>query len=430
MPRTKKRKQGLVAKLNSKSFAAQKDAAVVLRMRAQLPKDPNAQIIAGTIPDYLLRNLTADSFVGIPSAGEDVRVNNWASDPATSVDVERVATERTIPLGVINLGSVADSRWLLRRLLSALHLDHLKLEKQVYDRMYLLVQSHIANGPIEYGIRTSFDSKVCRVWDFLGGMGKIVDGERKPLTAILRDSLINNEGSRAAREMWALLLLAMTPLSGCTVTGTVQIFRSRPIKVRSVKSSIESATAQLAAIRVAKINTLHTEEDQYAKLSVAPMELLAESAVQASARMWQFSPTACTSVSATKAALTRMNKADPRRTRQGIVFYSVAEAANSSSDTYAEVLVSPHKALIRFASMLYEVSTPYRMFGCADPKEVLTPLLKRDPKSLGMNEVIRAVDRIWPNRCTMPSNQHGNYSLRDASFRWHVIPIQHARHTA
>ena len=429
MPRTKKRKQGLVAKLNSKSFTAQKDAAVVLSLRAQLPKDPDAENMAGTIPDYILRNLTADSFAGIPSEGEDVRIHNWVSDPATAVDVERVAIERVTPLGVINLGNVADSRWVLRRFLSALHLDHLKLEKQMYDRMYLLVQSHVANGPVEYASRTSFDSKVCRVWDFLGGMAKIVDGVRKPLTAILRDSLINNEGSRAAREMWALLLVAMTPLRGCTVTGMVKVFRSRPIKVRSVKSSIESAAAQLASIRVMKIDTLHTQDDQYAKLSVAPMELLAESAVQRSARMWEFSPTPCTTASATKAALTRMNKADPRRTRQGIVFYPVSNSLPVSDDSYAEVLVSPHKALIRFASMLYDVASPYRNFSCADPKELLIPLLEKDPKSLGMDEVIRAVDRIWPNRCTMLSNQHGNYSLRDACFRWHVIPIQHARHT-
>jgi hypothetical protein len=426
MPRTKKRKQGLVAKLNSKSFSSQKDAAVVLSLRAQLPKDPSAENMAGTIPDYILQNLTADSFAGIPSAGEDVRLS--VGDTA---DVERMAIERTVPLGVINLGNVADSRWILRRFLSALHLDHLKLEKQLYDRMYLLVQSHVANGPIEYASRTAFDSKVCRVWDFLGGMTKIVDGVRKPLTAILRDSLINNEGSRAAREMWALLLVAITPLRGCTAMGTVKIFRSRPIKVRSVKSSIESAAAQLASIRVAKIDTLHTEDDQYAKLSVAPMELLAESVVQASARAWLYQPTPCTTISATKAALTRMNKADPRRTRQGIVFYAATSGPHGSpsSDDYAEVLVSPHKALIRFASMLYESATPYRAFGCADPKALLIPLLEKDPKSLGMDEVIRAVDRIWPNRGTMLSNQHGNYSLRDGCFRWHVIPIQHARHT-
>lgn len=424
MPRTKKRKQGLVAKLNSKSFSSQKDAAVVLSLRAQLPKDPSAENMAGTIPDYILRNLTADSFVGIPSVGEDVRPSVGDTD-----DVERMAIERTVPLGVINLGNVADNRWILRRLLSALHLDHLKLEKQLYDRMYLLVQSHVATGPIEYESRTSFGSKVCRVWDFLGGMTKLVDGVRKPLTAILRDSLINNEGSQAAREMWAMLLAAMTPLRGCTVMNTVKIFRSRPIKVRSVKSSIESAAAQLASIRVAKIDTLHTEDDQYAKLSVAPMELLAESVVQPSARAWLYQPTSCTTISATKAALTRMNKADPRRTRQGIVFYATTSSNPTDSDSYAEVLVSPHKALIRFASMLYEVSTPYRAFGCADPKALLIPLLEKDPKSLGMDEVIRAVDRIWPNRCTMLSNQHGNYSLRDGCFRWHVIPIQHARHT-
>jgi hypothetical protein len=425
MPRIKKRKQGLVAKLNSKSFKAQKDAAVVFTIKAQWPKDPASAEATGLVPDYLHQNLTPDLFMGKAVRGEE-----YGGEAPPETTIERSSAERITPLGVIDLGSIADRRWVLRRFLSALHLDHLKLEKQMYERMYLL--SSVGPWDEDFVLEqvTAFGSKNLRMWDLLAGVHKIVDGERKPLTAILRDSLVNNEGSRADREMWAMILMAMTPSRVCQVVAMVKVFRCPAIKVRSTRNTIERYKDRLSNIRTQAISVLETEEDRYAKLSIAPMELLAESVRMDNSRARLYGTTACTTVRATKTELTRMNKIDPRRTRLALALYPTARAMPSYDDSEVKVMVSPHKALIEFVNMLDCCSAPYRSFGCADPKALLTPLLEKDPKELGMGEVIRALDQIWPARCTMLSNQHGNYSLRDSCFQWQVIPFQHAKHTA
>jgi hypothetical protein len=432
MPRIKKRKQGLVAKLNSKSFVAVKDAAVVISLRAQLPEPFGDPESGSVIPEYIRRNLVPDRFVGRISVAESISVVT-ENGPAESVTVDRSSIQRSIPLGIINLGSVADSRWILRRLLSALRLNHLGLENQMYERMYLLTratsQQCVHGQPRDLERQTAFSSRTARLWNFLAGLNKIVDGERKPLTAILRDSLVANEGTQADREIWALLLAGLTPMRGCSVEGSVKVFLGKGIRVRTVRTHIERAITRLSNVRtgIAAEREGHSEPN---KLLVGPLTAYAHDLQQGgSRRAWSYEPTACTAIKATKSAVARINQIDSRRTRLGLLIYPVSQSMPTGDSAHIELLVSPHKALIEIVDILHNASVPYYMYACADPKELLQPLLSKDPKDLSMGEVIRALDRIWPNRGTMISNQHGMYTLRESCWRWDPVPIQHAKHT-
>jgi len=366
MPRTKKRKQGLVAKLESKSFFKNDTAVVSIRLQYH-------NFTGAAIPDYI-----SQAVVPVPEC-----------DPGGRCI-------REIPVGMIRPSNWKDRRWVIRRILAGLYLDHLGLEKQLYRRSGILVFT---------------SSKAFRIWDLLVGVHKVVDGERKPLTALLREALINNEGSYLARTTWAMLLLAIGQESR-SVVATVRVQRTRAVAVRTTKPTIETARRKLATLQlhhqpvnsgwvVGDINVLSSRFDPRRSSWVQGTE----------------------HVSATRCMATdmqHMNQADGRRTRLGIWFYQEMEFMN-----YFEV--SPHKAVVTMVSLMSSMLSSLPSWVATDPRPILNGLLDKHPKDLTMAEVIRAFRRIWPFDSTMPDKDQrsswGNF------VQWYPMPFQHAEHT-
>jgi len=416
MPRTKKRKQGLVAKLDSKSFGHM--SAIILHLAVHLPEDPQTP---DGLPDYIKRNLKRGTF-----NGEVLKCSQDRRGSSTSY------ADIRIPLGIVDLRSVEDSRWALRRLLAALHLEHLGLEKQLYRRTYLLSQRN-AELSDENGVPRNIKhddphSHSAPVLSFLTGLHKIVDGVRKPVSAFLREALIANEGTALARQVWATLLAGLVPSSVCVCTNEVDFYRLYRPKTRSTAPKIEAALESLNRTRdrmpiITGVEPTSTEFNLTAGWYLVPKSAV----ICVPAEGTRISnPRSDESIIAGRQAAAHIKRVDPRRTRLGFMLLPANAGSPSRYDDLRGAEVSPHKALLAVVDMMAASHCLYPNYVCADPYKIIGDLLKLDPKTLSMGMVQRALYRIWPNGCTMPhpANRYGSYRQS-----FHFLAVQHAKHT-
>lgn len=404
MPRIKKRKQGLVAKLNSKSFVYNKVVAIVVLLRLNLSHGSDEP----DLPDYVKDNLRPSTVNGIEMLQH--HRNAWSNaEGGARVDMN-------IPLGLADLSKVSDSKWIIRRLLIALHLDHLGLEKQMYDRLFLLTQNkNFSSSASMVTSLAGFEQECGRsipLATMLGGTHKIVGGVRKPLPAYLREALQANEGSAAARQIWALLLINMMPSLYPKTAHRVVVHRVRRIKIRTTANKI--ADSERILERLANRNVSDWQQ-------IAKKDIVLSSPAEASLTI----PVCDDTAADMRRSQARLTEVDPRRTRLAYLRVdTVALDAWSNSDTQVAE-ICPHKAVIDLVEVLK--SREYRQsYFCADAVKLLRNLLKISPKELTMGMVQRATKNIWPNLCTMGVRSRSWDSPHQL---WFFVAVQHAAHT-
>ena len=419
MPRVKKRKQGLVAKLDSKSFSHM--SGIILYLSVRMPEDPQ---VADGLPDYIKRNLKRGTFNGTGlTCHQESRQRSFASAYA----------DMQIPLGIADLRSLEDSRWVLRRLLAALHLEDMGLEKQMYQRMYLLSQlddAHCTNGVPRNLKHNDPVSRTVHLLSFLAGVHKIVDGERKPVSAFLREALIADEGTPIAREVWAMLLTGLVPTSQVQCNNKLSVYRLRRPKTRTTAPRIANALTRLDrhVDYMPVINTpgLDTEAGAPAGWYVVPKA--AALCLQSDGRGRQTAhPRSDEAVSSSRKVSAHVKDVDPRRTRLALMILPMGEESPTRYDDLREAAISPHKALLEVVNMLCETRMSTPSYVCADPYKMVRDLLALDAKELSMGMVQRGLNRVWPNGCLM-HHQDNRYG----SFRrfWYFFDVQHAKHTS
>lgn len=418
MPRTKKRKQGHVAKLESKSFPKSQTAAVSISLQYRIR-------LNAVMPDYISRNIHPDC-----------QVNSMA-EVLGRPELEGICSRET-PVGMIRPNNRKDRRWAIRRILAGLYLDHLGLEKQLYRRSGILLSEFCARQDDDYNDSCSeIDSTCFRVWDLLRGAYKIVDGEHKPLTAFLREALINNEGSPRARTTWAMLLVAISE-RGPDVSAKIRVQHTYSVTMRTTRPKIEVAQRQLNTLRF-DMEPIKTERDMEALINLGVNNLprgwgigdinALESRLVSRVSQWVKGAGHASATRYMAADMRHIDQVDGRRTRLGILFYKAESESAGRHDPVVYFEVSPHKAVVTMVSLISDMSNSRPNWVAADPRPILNELLEKDTKDLTMAEVIRAFKRIWPLHSTMPDKEQNSHYMRENLVRWYPMPFQHAAHT-